>query len=259
MKYLDVSPFSATFKIIKDNIMYTAVLIDDEINASKMLEMELNSAFPSIRVLEKFQNPIKAISFITEHKPDLLFIDIEMPQLNGIDFVKQVDTSFSKVIFLTAYRQYAVEAVKSHAIDYLLKPLDSEELKTTVERAIKLINEKPEVDLEEILKKLKGNVGQLKIPTTNGFAFLKLDDIIYCQSDSNYTHIFTTEKEYLVSKTLKSIQESLPESDFLRIHNSYLVNTSHIVEYTRKDGGYVILSNGVNLRVSNSKKDLFRV
>lgn len=239
--------------------MYTAVLIDDEINALKMLELELKLSFPTIEVVQKFQNPLKAISFLEEHQPQFIFIDIEMPQINGIDLLKQIDTSFSKVIFLTAYKQYAIEAVRSNAIDYLLKPIDTEELKVAVNRALDLIKIEANRKQESVLSELKTSINQLKIPTSNGFAFLKISDILYCKSDSNYTHIYTTEREYIVSRTLKSIQESLSESSFLRIHNSYLVNVEHVKEYTRKDGGYVILSNGVTLRVSNSRKDVFKL
>lgn len=238
--------------------MYKTVLIDDEISSLKMLELELLQAFQSIDVIGSFQNPIKAIPFITEQKPDILFIDIEMPQLNGIDFIKQIDTSYCQVIFLTAYEQYAIEAVKSNAIDYLLKPLDTEELRSAVERAISLIEDQPYSDVEADIKQIASKTNQLKIPTTNGFAFLKIEDIIYCQADSNYTHIHTTSKTHIVLKTLKSIQDALPNETFLRIHNSYLVNNMHIREYSRSDGGYVILSNDVNLRVSRTKKDLFK-
>ncbi len=239
--------------------MFTAVLIDDEINALKMLELELKDAFPLVKVLATFQNPLEASSFIQLHKPNILFIDIEMPHMNGIDFVRQLDVSFAKVIFLTAYKQYAIDAVRSNAIDYLLKPLDTNEFKIAVNRAIEKIKDDQERNFEKAFFDLKGNANQLKIPTTNGFAFLKINEIIYCKSDSNYTHIFTTSKTYIVSKTLKFIQSALPKDSFLRIHNSYLVNADYISEYSRKDGGYVVLTDGTSLRVSNSRKDIFNV
>ena len=122
-----------------------------------------------------------------------------------------------------------------------------------------MIKKDREKDFELIIKNFKTNSKQLKIPTSHGFAFVKIHDIIYCKSDSNYTHVITVDKTYIVSKTLKYIQEALPKDGFLRIHNSYLVNVDYIKEYTRKDGGYVLLNNGTSLRVSNSKKDIFKV
>ena len=234
------------------------VLVDDEINALKMTELELSTAFPDLQVIGQFQNPELALPFVNYNQPELLIIDIEMPQMSGIDFVKKMNSHDSQVIFVTAYSNYAIEAIKADANDYLLKPLDSNELRIAVQKAIQRVESNPKIQLEKVLEKFsQKDQGIVKIPTTNGFTFVNKQDIIYCKSDSNYTHIYTTDKEILVSKTLKSIQQLLPEDDFLRVHHSFLVNLSHLKEYSRKDGGFVILSNNKKISVSNSRKDIF--
>lgn len=237
--------------------MTSAILIDDEINALRMLEIEIKSAFPDLEILGMFQNPEEALIEVNRQLPDIVIIDIEMPQMNGIDFVARMKSPQSQVVFVTAYSEYAIKAIKANALDYLLKPIDSEELQTAIRKAHDRLNTS-ESQLERLIGKMDDKArGIVKIPTSNGFAFLDKKDIIYCQSDSNYTHIYTSEKEYLVSKTLKTIQELLPQDDFLRVHHSFVVNVVHIKEYSRKDGGYVILSNGKSISVSKSKKDLF--
>ena len=238
--------------------MASVIIVDDELNALKMLELELNQSFSDLEIIGTFQNPLDALSVIQKEQPDILFVDIEMPNLNGFDLVRELDIKNTQVIFVTAYSQYAIQAIKANALDYLLKPLDSNELILAVNKALVNLQDNVQNKLEDILVKLDTtNKDIIKIPTSNGYAFLEKKSIIYCQSDSNYTHIYTMDKEFLVSKTLKFIQSLLPKEDFLRVHNSYLVNVSHIKEYSRKDGGYVIMSNGKNLRVSNSKKDIF--
>jgi len=222
-----------------------------------MLELELKNHFPSIEIIGKYQLPEEAISSINKNEPDILFVDIEMPKLSGFDILRKVDCE-SQIIFTTAYSQYAIDAIKANAIDYLLKPLDTEELIAAVNKAIENIKQKKNTQIEEILKKLDHIQSDiLKIPTSSGYAFIKKTDIIYLQSESNYTHVITTDKTHLVSKTMKSIHATLPEDDFIRIHNSFVVNIFHIKEYSRKDGGFVVLSNDKTLKVSNSKKDIF--
>ncbi len=237
--------------------MATIVLIDDEINALRMLELEIRAAFPDLEIIGTFQDAQKALDLVNAKQPDIVLVDIEMPQMNGIDFVNNMTNPQTRVIFVTAYSQYAIKAIKANALDYLLKPIDSDELKTALDKAIIQLN-LPENQLEKILDKIDNSAqGIVKIPTSNGYAFLDKKTIIYCKSDSNYTHVYTENRSFLVSKTLKFIQDLLPEKDFLRVHHSYLVNTFHIKEYSRKDGGFVILSNGETISVSKSKKDLF--
>lgn len=236
----------------------TAIIVDDEINAIKMLAIELEQQFPNIDIVGQFQDPKEAIDQIETLEPSILFVDIEMPYMSGFDLVKKLKHKKLQVIFITAYSQYGIEAIKANALDYLLKPLDSVELRDAVNKALVRIKESHENMLELILERVaQFDKDSIKIPTSNGFAFVKKEEIIYCQSESNYTHIFTISKNFLVSKTLKYIQELLPEKDFLRIHHSYLVNLAHIKEYSRKDGGFVVLSDNKTLRVSNSRKDIF--
>lgn len=236
----------------------TAIIVDDEINAIKMLAIELQQQFPDIEIVGQFQDPLLAVDAIDSLQPSILFVDIEMPYMSGFDLVKKLKYENVQIIFITAYSQYGIEAVKANALDYLLKPLDTDELRNAVKKALKAIESSKDNMMELIMERIdQFDKDSIKIPTSSGFAFVKKEDILYCQSESNYTHIVSQTKTYLVSKTLKYIQELLPEKDFLRIHHSYLVNVSHIAEYSRKDGGFVTLSNGKTLRVSNSRKDIF--
>lgn len=234
------------------------VLVDDEINALKMLELELRRFEDQFDIIGRFQNPIEALAFINKEEVDILFVDVEMPQMSGLDLIKSVQKKSLQVIVTTAYSQYAINALKASAIDYLLKPIDSEELDEAAKKALENLRKESANPLNTILQKLdQYNHNVIKIPTTYGYAFIDFDEIVYCKSESNYTNIVTSKKTILVSKTLKFIQDLLPDDRFLRVHNSYVVNLSHIKEYSRKDGGFVMVSNGEKIKVSSSKKDLF--
>lgn len=237
--------------------MASVVIIDDEINAIRMLEIELKQLFPELDIIATFQNPLEALEFFKSNTSDILLIDIEMPQMNGIKFIRQTALEHTQIIFCTAYSNYAIEAIKNNALDYLLKPIDSQELYESINKALNNIKASKN-PIEKILDKLdeqQSNV--VKIPTKNGYTFIQKSEIIYCESESNYTHIYTTKNKLKIAKTLKYIQSCLPSENFLRIHSSYLVNIDFIQEYSRTDGGFVTLKSGKKLSVSNSKKNVF--
>ncbi|PIB38522.1 LytR/AlgR family response regulator transcription factor [Maribacter sp. 4G9] len=240
--------------------MIRAIIIDDELAAVNNLNWELQKFSNDIKVVETFTSPVEAISGINYLKPDCVFLDIEMPEMNGFALLKKLDFRNFAVIITTAYNQYAIQAIKENALDYLLKPIDGDEIKEIIQ---KLKNHSSPQQLQqqfqETIKALStvNTVKMIQIPVNGKIVFIKVDEIIYCQSDGNYTRIFLDSgKNKYVSKKLKEVEELLPESLFFRIHNSYIINTLKVMEYFKGDG-YVVLSNEEKIPVSRIKKDAF--
>ncbi|MFD2586015.1 LytR/AlgR family response regulator transcription factor [Croceitalea marina] len=240
--------------------MIRAIIIDDELAAVNNLNWELQKFSNYIKVVETFTSPVEAISGINYLKPDCVFLDIEMPEMNGFALLKKLEFRNFAVIITTAYNQYAIQAIKENALDYLLKPIGGDEIKDIIE---KLKNQSSPQQLQhqfqETMKALSSvnTVKMIQIPVNGKIVFIKVDEIIYCQSDGNYTRIFLdTGKNKYVSKKLKEVEELLPESLFFRIHNSYIINTLKVMEYFKGDG-YVVLSNEEKIPVSRIKKDAF--
>lgn len=233
------------------------LIIDDEIKAAKMLEIELKQLFPEVEVLAIFQDPEEGINAINTLQPDLLFLDIEMPKKSGFDVLKEAQFKNMQVVFATAYSEYALQAIKANALDYILKPIDTEELKNAVQKVKEKIADQQFNQFQFLLDKLEDKEKTLiKIPSGDQILFFKPDQIIYCKAESNYTSIITTQQNILVSKTLKYMEQILPDEIFIRIHQSFIVNKKHIVAYSRLDGGYVSLSNGDIAKVAKNKKNL---
>lgn len=239
------------------------ILIDDEMNCLEMLEWSLKQSCPNVEILDKCQSGTAGINAIRQHKPDLIFLDIEMRDMTGFEMLKQLNNRPSvEVIFTTAYDQFAVEAFKVSAVDYLLKPIDEAELKLAVEKVHQRLGKnggtkQMEFILDLIKEKMNPESGTVAIPSGDGLEFLQVREIIHCQADRNYTSIhFATRKPLLVSKTLKEIEGLLPEQMFFRVHHSSIVNMQHIRRFTRTDGGFLVMSNGDQVKVSRSKKDL---
>ena len=233
------------------------IIIDDEPKATKMLEIELKNLFPEIEIVGTYQQAALGILAIDEKKPDLLFLDIEMPKQSGFDVLKNCQFRKMQVVFVTAYSEYALKAIKANALDYILKPIDTEELKSAVTKAKQKIDEQKFNQFQFLLEKLDDEGDDfIKIPSGDQILFFKPDEIIFCKAESNYTTVFTTTQKILISKTLKYMEEILPDNIFIRIHQSYIVNKNHIRAYSRLDGGYVTLSNGDTARVAKNKKNL---
>jgi len=233
------------------------IIIDDEIKAAKMLQIELEKLFPEIKIIGNFQQPELGIQAIDEQKPDLVFLDIEMPKKSGFDVLKECKFRKMQVIFATAYSEYALQAIKANALDYILKPIDTDELASAVKKAQQKIDEQNFNQFQFLIDKLEHDEKDfIKIPSGDQILFFQAEEIIYCKAESNYTLIFTTKQKILVAKTLKYMEELLPKKDFIRIHQSYIVNKNHIRAYSRLDGGYITLSNGDTARVAKNKKNL---
>jgi two-component system LytT family response regulator len=238
-----------------------AILVDDEKNALEMLEWMIQKNCPEIEIIAMCDLPLDALEKIKTLKPDLIFLDIEMPQLNGFDLLDRLGKHNSDVIFTTAYNQFAIKAFKICALDYLLKPIDPDDLKSAVQKAM---NKKSKVSMEQLdmlmshLKPDKPKSKRVALTATDHLIFVETEKIIYCESDSNYTIFFlTTGEKVMVSKTLKDVEEILEGFDFFRIHASYLINMKHVSKFTRGDGGYVVMSNNQHITVSRKKKDEF--
>ncbi len=240
--------------------MITAIIIDDEKNGAEVLQLLIEQYFTHINIIAIEHSAETGIDAILKLKPELVFLDIEMPTATGFDVIKSTNTVDYEIIFTTAYDHYAIKAFKTHAIDYLLKPIDISEL----EAAIKNVEIKLEVNkdhhniknaLELLLKKTAISTKKISIPTNQGVIFVNADDIIYLESDSNYTKVFFKDnRKILISKTLKSMEQQLKEYNYFRVHSSYLVNIKEIEKYIKGDGGTLILKNSVSIPVSRSYK-----
>ncbi len=242
-----------------------AIIIDDEEPAARRLaDLIAKHCSPLIKVAGMFYTVSDGVAAIKKLQPDLVFLDVQIHNQTGFDLLKQLPDKNFDVIFVTAYEKYAVQAFRFSAIDYLLKPVEAEDLKQAVE---KIRSKKPEDSLVNKFQTLLENVTQLKqytppkkiiVPTITGFELLPVIDILRCQSDVNYTTIHMQGGQKLVvAKTLKEFEEMLGEYNFFRIHNSHLVNLAYIKRYQKGKGGAVILMDGTELEVSHRRKDDF--
>jgi two-component system LytT family response regulator len=240
--------------------MIKVVLLDDEVHCTESLEIILQSLNTEVQVIAKFNDPELALEFIKFNKFDILFLDIEMPRMNGFEFL----SSFSKinfdVIFTTAYNQYAVKAFKFSAINYLLKPIDEAELAECLQAwEIKVLKQMPQNQLEFLLETIQNGQktsNKLALPTTYGLEFIEIKEIVRCQSDSNYTNIYLSNGDrYLICRTLKEVENILQHHNFLRIHQSHLINPNHMKKFLRNDGGYIVMDDGEKISVSKNNKE----
>ncbi|MEO9966600.1 MAG: LytTR family DNA-binding domain-containing protein [Reichenbachiella sp.] len=239
-----------------------AILVDDEEDSRQILSNYLKKYCPDVSLLEECKNIELGLKAIEKHRPDLVFLDIEMPYGTGFDLLEKVKEITFETVFVTAYDNYAIQALNMSAAYYLLKPLDIDELVSAVEK-IKLEREKDsdsfhvQVLLDNI-KQENERPKKIMLPTFEGFEIVPIDNIIYCEADDNFTKFHLTEgKPLLISKTLKHFEDMLPSSKFVRIHRSSLINTDYVVRYTKGKGGYVTMENNVELEVSPKKKPQF--
>jgi len=225
--------------------MIKAIIIDDEIHSCKILEMLLKEYCPDVQVLEQCKDAQTGLEAIRKFKPDLVFLDIEMPHMNGFEMVEQISAISFAVIFTTGYDQYAIKAFRFNAIDYLLKPVEPKELIAAVHK-IQTQTRKPEAEqLQVILKQIQGKehpVNKLAVPTLDGLELIPADELMWCEADDNYTHLYFKNKNRITTcRTLKEVEEQLQDFRFfIRIHHSHIVNMNEIIKYVRGEGGYVI-------------------
>ena len=243
--------------------MIKTIVVDDEYNAREFLEKLLMRYFPDkFLILDKCESVDEAIVSIEKYNPELVFLDIQMPNKNGFQLFKELNEVKFEVIFTTAHSEFAIDAIKCSALDYLLKPINYIDLLETIK---KYERKQHKASQEEKLKLLLENIdtggseyNKIALPTENGFELLKTNAILYCEADSNYCKIVCLNgKSIVLSKTLKYIEELLPKSIFHRIHKSYLVNLNYVSRFNKTNELLVELCNGETLPVSVRKKDEF--
>ncbi|MBJ2173974.1 response regulator transcription factor [Aureibaculum sp. A20] len=239
--------------------MIKAIIVDDELSAIKSLQWEIETFCKGIEICESFTDPIEAISAINYIKPDCVFLDIEMPEMDGFQLLQNLTFRNFDLIITTAFDNYAIKAFKESAIDYLLKPIDSDDLIKSVSK-IKVNKDKNVLgnELKMVLKNFMANANQSRIalPLAGKTLFVSPEDIFYCKADGNYCEIyFTNGAKEMLSKKIKEVETIINNNTFFRVHNSYLVNTNYIKEFVKSDGQYLVLENGITVPVSRSKKD----
>lgn len=242
--------------------MIKAIIIDDELPSVETLLWKLENYCPEVEIVKPFTNPVAALAYLKTSPPDLLFLDIEMPLLNGFDILEELGEINFDVIFTTAYDEFGIQAIKLSALDYLLKPVQNQELKKAVEKFIQ--KKQPEVSSKKLKvlfqnirdEEQKGMPGRIALATKESIEFVEPGEIIVCTSDSNYTLVQLTDgRKKLISRTLKEFEEMLSPFNFFRTHHSHLVNLSHVREFIRTDGGYLVMRNKMAIPVSRSKKE----
>jgi len=242
--------------------MLKAIIVEDEPKSRKLLEELVAGSGKNIMVVATADSVTSGYNAIIQHKPDLVFLDIEMHSETGFDLLEKFREIDFEIIFTTAYEHYALKAIKFCAIDYLLKPIDIEDLKAAIEKVEKRrtkdnINKNIEVLLNN-MKSKSNEDHQIALPTQDGLIFVHVCDIIYCESDGPYTTFhFKRPEKIVTSKNLKEYEDLLEEHKFFRIHKSYLINLKEIKKYFRGEGGQVLMTNGATIEVSKRKKEAF--
>ncbi|RPE12029.1 response regulator [Chitinophaga lutea] len=239
--------------------MINAVVIDDEHYASRALVTLLQKHCPDVTVTAVCNNAREAVRLIRDTRPQLVFLDIEMPYLNGFEVLEMLAPVSFDCIFTTSYDQYAIKAIRFSALDYLLKPVDPEELKSAVGRVTGKQSNSLQQQMELLLSRFQQPqtlMNRIALPTLEGLQIVPVDSILYCTSQSNYTIFTLTGNQKLtISRTLKEVAEMLEEHQFLRVHHSYLVNLHEVRKYNRGEGGSLLMSDGAAIDVSRSRKE----
>jgi two-component system LytT family response regulator len=240
--------------------MIKAVIVDDEPYCCEALAILLQRYCPQVTVMQSCLSGAEALNAIRDHRPQLLFLDIEMPQMNGFELLEKIKDVHFELIFTTSYDQYAIKAIRFSALDYLLKPIDREELQRAIQKVIQRLQYPLPQQIEILLQKLHNpqhSLNKIAIPTMEGLRMVTVDTIISCTSDSNYTILMLKDGQKIVaSRTLKEIEELLEDHSFLRVHHSHLVNLNEIHRYVKGEGGYLVMTNEASIDVSRSRKEM---
>lgn len=242
--------------------MIHAIIVDDEPRNIRILKNLLEEFCPEIIVAGEATGTEEAIKVIRENEPDLVFLDIEMPFGNAFDLLDKLMPVNFQVIFVTAFDNYALKAFRYYAIDYLLKPVDIDELKTAVKKAAERWKEKNMAHkLDAFLQTIKpgkSSAQKIGLPTNDGLVFTNIEDIVRCEASGSYTIIYLQDKQkFIVSKSLKEYEDLLPEDSFCRIHHSHIVNLSFVKKYFKGRGGYVEMNDQTTIEVATRKRDDF--
>lgn len=238
----------------------TCILIDDEPDCLDLLALLIRKHCPALQCIGQYENPQAGIAGIKALRPDVVFLDVEMPEINGFGVLEACRDIPFQVIFTTAFNEYAVRAFKYSAIGYLLKPVGQEELEEAVQRAQQILTMQHHAQQRDILFDFLHPTGPVRkkiaLATSNSIVFLPVNDIVYCAASGNYTNIYRRQQENpaLFTKPLREIEELLPDDTFFRVHHSYIINLKQVEQYIRGDGGEVKMSNGDVIPVARSRK-----
>ncbi len=232
-----------------------AILVEDEANSREILSNYLAKYCPNVRLVGEAASIEEAKNLMQKTENlDLVFLDVEMPFGTGFDLLDAMPDRTFETVFVTAYNQYAIDALNNHAAYYLMKPINIDELIKAVDYVTEIRQKENALEDKVISSKLSKVEGKITLPQQDGFQILNVADILYCKADDNYTEIYLESKKILVSKTLKYFEEALSEFTFARIHKSYLVNVNEVIKYKKGKGGSVVVSNGKEILVSALKK-----
>jgi two-component system LytT family response regulator len=239
-----------------------AIIIDDEIKSIKSLKIRIERLFDDIKVVATARSAHDGKEAIDMFKPDLVFLDIEMPNGNAFTLLERFDSIDFKIIFVTAHSEYALQAIKMSALDYILKPIDEDELVEAINKFKSDFNKSGDQqrikDLTENYRKFNSQAIRIALPTMGGTGYVMVNKIIYCEADSNYSIIhYDDMPKQMISKTLKYLEETLGDFNFMRVHQSYLVNLYKVVRFEKSKRGRIVLSDGTTIGLSPNKKDEF--
>lgn len=237
--------------LLEEHPKLTAIIVDDELHGRENLKLIIKTYCPELKIIDCAASVVLAVEMVKMHQPDVVFLDINMPVLDGFDFLDEFEERDFMVVFVSAHEEFGINAVKVGAVDYLLKPINIKELKLCVKKllSIKDANEKTKPVLEN---------NKLVIPASHGFNVLNVDDILRLEADGCYTNIITKDKKStIISRTLKDFEESLPKDKFFRIHKSHLINLKYIADYSNLGGNAVTMVDGSKIDISRRKSSEF--
>ncbi|HTR29145.1 MAG TPA: LytTR family DNA-binding domain-containing protein [Puia sp.] len=239
--------------------MIKAIIVDDEPYCCDTLAILLERYCPQVEVTGRYLSGAEALEPIRQTSPQLLFLDIEMPRMNGFELLEKLGEVNFELIFTTSYDQYAIKAIRHSALDYLLKPIDREELIESIQKVEQRLRAPLPQQIDLLFQTLQAPAhafNKIAIPTMEGLQMVAVSNIIHCASDSNYTILLLKDRQRIVaSRTLKEIEELLEDYSFLRVHHSSVVNLNEVDKYVRGEGGYLVMSDGSAVNVSRSRKE----
>ena len=242
--------------------MISSVIIDDQKDGREAIRLNLERHCSEVNIVAICGSASQGIEAIKSHQPDLVFLDIQIPNMSGFDLLEELEPINFEVIFVTAYNQYAIKAIRFSALDYLLKPIDPVELIEAVGKVQERQNQKDLMfRFQSMLRNVKcmpGNIGKLAISNMDGIIFLETERIIFCRAEGNYTKIYLTGKQtHLVTKKLKQFENMLSESGFCRVHHASVINLNHVQKYVKGESCHVVLTDGYRVDVSRRRKEAF--
>lgn len=243
--------------------MYKAIIIDDEAKARRLLQTLIEENCPELEIVAQAEDVPSGVKAIHQHRPDIVFSDIDMPVYNGFQLLDFVDKTDFELIYCTAHNDFALNAFEVSAVGYLVKPIQISLLVKAVEKAIRLRNATPTITqrLDTLKENIKENTfKKIALPVSDGLRFLDIVDIIYFEADGAYTNIFLKDNsKLLISKKLKDFETILSENkNFFRSHRSFIINTEHIKQYIKSDGGSIVMTNSAAIPLARERKDDFQ-